>query len=58
MMACCVCGLPEGAPHGQNAAQGRFAGKNLRCVWQEIRLAQEMGFGMGRSAVLLGGMPA
>jgi hypothetical protein len=39
--------------NGKDAQKGRLAAENLRGLWLADGLAQEMGKGLGRGAVLL-----
>jgi hypothetical protein len=38
--------------HGQNEKEKRFRNKGLRHLWPPVCMAQEMGKGLGRGAIL------
>jgi hypothetical protein len=43
--------------HAQNGEEGRSAVKNLCCVRKTVRLAQEMGKGLGKCSLLFRQVP-
>jgi len=47
----------SGRDAGPHAPQGRPAGEDLRRLRPALRLAAEMGAGVGRGAILLGALP-
>jgi hypothetical protein len=49
--------LAIGIAHAQNGQEKRFAFKNMRRLRKTVRLAQEMGEGLGQCAVLFGPLP-
>jgi hypothetical protein len=46
-----------GIAYAQNGQEGRFALKNMRRLRKTVRLAQEMGEGLGCGAILFGSLP-
>jgi hypothetical protein len=46
-----------GIAYAQNGQEGRFALKNMRGLCKTVRLAQEMGEGLGQCAILFGSLP-
>jgi hypothetical protein len=45
------------AAHAQDAPQSRSAEQDLPCLRAPLRVAQEVGAGLGRGALLLGALP-